>query len=97
VRHAARADGNQAQIVEALRKAGYVVWNIRWPVDLLVRCRYAWLPMEVKDPAQRWRLTDDQVQFTMTAGNCPVAVVTDIEGALRACAAVDNARYTGGT
>jgi hypothetical protein len=53
--------------------------------------------MEVKDPAQRWRLTDDQVQFTMTAGNCPVAVVTDIEGALRACAAVDNARYTGGT
>lgn len=97
MRHAARADGNQAEIVEALRKAGYVVWNIRWPVDLLVRCRSAWLPMEVKDPAQRWRLTDDQVQFTMTAGNCPVAVVTDIEGALRACAAVDNALYTGGT
>lgn len=89
MRHAARADGNQAEIVDALRRAGYVVWHIKHPVDLLVRCRGAWLPMEVKDPTQRWKLTDDQVQFVTLAGDAPVAIVTDPEGALRACAAVD--------
>jgi len=93
-RHAARTDGNEAEIVEALRKIGCVVWRIRHPVDLLVRPRRGsrWLPMEVKDPANRnWRLTDDQVQFVTTAGDCPVSVVTDIESAIRAVEALENA------
>jgi len=90
MRRAARADGNQALIVEALRKEGHVVWHIKWPVDLLVRPARGtrWLPMEVKDSSQAWRLTDDQVAFLNLAGDCPAAVVTDVDGALRAVAAV---------
>jgi hypothetical protein len=90
MRHAARADDNQPEIVKALREIGCVVWNIKWPVDLLVRPPRGthWLPMEVKDGAKRWTLTEDQVQFTMLAGECPVAVVTDVDSALRAVRAV---------
>lgn len=89
MRNAARADENQRAIVGALRKAGYVVWHIKWPVDLLVRCKRAWLPIEVKNDARGWELTEDQRQFVTLAGDAPVAVVTDAAGALRACAVVD--------
>ena len=87
MRTAARNDDNQTKIVSALREAGFVVWIIRWPVDLLVRCNKAWLPMEVKDgdkPPSARELTPDQAQFVSSAGLAPVAVVTDIESALRA-------------
>ena len=86
MRNAARADANQPQIVEALRSAGYVVWHIKWPVDLLVGYPGGWLPMEVKDgakPPSARALTDDQVQFMQTAPG-HTAVVTDPEGAIRA-------------
>lgn len=82
MRHAARTDANQTQISEALRAAGYPCWYIRWPVDLLVRTKRGWLPIEVKTRAGR--LTDDQESFLRDAGDCPVAVVRDIESALRA-------------
>ena len=36
MRHAARVDANQIQIVSALRAAGAYVWIIGLPVDLLV-------------------------------------------------------------
>lgn len=81
-RTAARKDANQDEIVEALQAAGCVVWNIRWPVDLLVRTHFGWLPMEVK--TKNGRITDDQSEFIATAGDCPVALVRDVEGALRA-------------
>jgi hypothetical protein len=89
-RYAARKDPNQSEIVAALREFGCVVWDIGWPVDLLVRPPRGthWLPMEVKNPLVKWALTEDQVQFTMLAGECPVAVVTDVESALRAVRAV---------
>ena len=93
MRNAARSDENQGEIVEALRKAGHVVWCIKWPVDLLVRPARGthWLPMEIKDGSKRWQLTEDQTQFVMTAGDCPVAVVTDVQSALRAVAAIEKA------
>lgn len=90
MRHAARADDNQAEIVKALREAGHVVWHIKWPVDLLVRPARGnhWLPMEVKDGSKRWEYTEDQRQFMLLAGECPVATVTDVDSALRAVQAV---------
>ena len=91
MRTAARADENERAIVHALQQAGHVVWRIRWPVDLLIRPARGtrWLPMEVKNPDNRSAsLTDDQRQFILLAGNCPVAVVSDVEGALRAVQAV---------
>jgi hypothetical protein len=90
VRTAARADANQDAIVAALRLEGYIVWNIRWPVDLLVGTGTAWLPMEVKDgakPPSARKLTEDQEAFFF-AGGGPTAVVTDVESALRAARAL---------
>ena len=81
-RYAAKADANQPAIVEALRSIGCEVWCIRWPVDLLVRTKRGWLPMEVKTP--NGSLTDDQARFIGSAGNCPTAVVRDAESAIRA-------------
>lgn len=86
MRNAARTDSTQAAIVAALRDAGHGVWYIRWPVDLLVETSAGWLPMEVK--ARGGRLTDDQQEFISRAGSCPVAVVQDVEGALRAARAM---------
>jgi hypothetical protein len=89
VRNAARADANQEEIVSALRAAGYVVWNIRHPVDLLVSYPGGWLPLEIKDgskPPSARKLTPDQQEFIRTALG-PVAVVTDVESALRALTA----------
>ena len=86
MRTAARADDNQTEIVAALRAAGFVVWNIKWPVDLLVGCGPAWLPMEVKDgskPPSARKLTEDQAMFFGLGGG-PTALVTDVESALRA-------------
>lgn len=87
MRNAARSDANQPEIVKALRAEGFGVWIIKWPTDLLVRCNKAWLPMEVKDgskPPSARELTQDQQDFVSNAGNCPVAIVTDAESAIRA-------------
>jgi len=90
-RYAAITDANQTEIVRALEAAGCIVWNIRWPVDLLVGIgvdkpmQARWLPMEIKTGAKKARdLTDDQRKFMKTAGYLPFAVVTDVESALRA-------------
>jgi hypothetical protein len=96
VRNAARADANQPEIVAALRAHGYVVWNIKFPVDLLVGYKGVkgevggWIAIEIKDgskPPSACALTHDQQQFFATAPG-PAAVVTDVESALRALQSV---------
>lgn len=82
MRYAARTDENQKEIVQALRDAGYIVWLIKWPVDLLVGYPGGWLPMEVKR-AKGWRITDDQTEFFKSAPG-PYALVNDAESAIRA-------------
>lgn len=82
-RYAAKPDGNQTEIVEALRAAGYVVWIIGWPVDLLVGTGKAWLPMEVKMPGKDTQLTANQRKFIAVGGG-PISVVSDAEAAVRA-------------
>lgn len=89
MRHAARVDGNQAEIVAALRAAGASVWIIGLPVDLLVGYRGQTLPMEIKTltgkrnpkPA---RYTQLQKDFLLEWRGGPVSTVTDVEGALTA-------------
>lgn len=88
-RYDARTDANERQIVDALQAAGYVVWQIRWPVDLLVGTPSGrWLPMEVK--TAKGRLTEDQERFIATAGNCPTSVVRDAESAIRHVKALES-------
>lgn len=89
MRHAARVDSNQAEIVEALRKAGASVWIIGLPVDLLVGYRGHSMLMECKTltgkrnpkPARHTQLQKD---FMLNWTGGPVSTVTDIEGALTA-------------
>ena len=88
MRHAARVDANQAEIVEALRKAGASVWIIGLPVDLLLGHAGKTMPVEVKTttgkrnpkPAKHTQLQKD---FMLNWRGGPVATVTDVEGALR--------------
>lgn len=86
MRYAARTDPNHTEISDALRAAGYRVYYIRWPVDLLVGTGRGWLPMEIKRDAKA-KLTEDQERLIREAKD-PVAVVCDVESAIRACRAL---------
>ena len=54
MRHAARVDANQAEIVAALRDAGASVYLIQLPVDLLVGYGGKTALVEVKNPNSRY-------------------------------------------
>ena len=62
MRHAARVDANQEQIVSALRGAGAFVWIIGLPVDLLVGYKGHSFLMEIKTDSKK-RLTKLQADF----------------------------------
>ncbi len=55
MRHAARVDANQEQIVSALRAAGAFVWIIGLPVDLLVGYKNHTFLVEVKSTSKNNR------------------------------------------
>lgn len=63
MRRAARQDGNQAQIVRALRRVGIAVEVIGKPLDLLCCVRGATVLVEVKNPDGANRLTKAQIAF----------------------------------
>jgi hypothetical protein len=68
MRHAARTDKNQAEIVAALERAGISVEIIGKPLDLLICVRGETQLMEVKNPDRTSedpdsRLTKAQVEF----------------------------------
>ena len=86
----ARADGNRQAIVEALRAAGAVVYDLRRPVDLLVAFRGQTILIEIKRPpgpkggtAGR-KHTKAQSDFLATWVGGPVATVDSPSAALRA-------------
>ena len=96
-RYAARRDENEADIVEALRKAGFYVRHQDEPCDLLVG-RHIWHQVEVKLPlgpasgVSHSKLTDSQVAFGDMADSvgCCFHTVRDPQDAirqLRACRA----------
>ena len=62
MRHAARVDANQAQIVSALRSAGAYVWVIGLPVDLLVGYNNHTYLVEIKNGPKK-SLTKLQQDF----------------------------------
>ena len=92
MRRAAKQDGNHAEIVKALRAFGVGVIDTSgvgngFP-DLLLGFRGRWMLMEVKDgrkPPSARKLTEDQIKWWDAHSHCgPVALVTDVEGAIRA-------------
>jgi len=93
MRYAAKVDGNQAEIVAALRAAGASVWIIGLPVDLAVGFQGKTLLVEIKQTTGKrnpkpCRHTQLQKDFMMTWNGGAVSTVTDVDGALRAIGAM---------
>ena len=82
MRHAARVDKNQQEIVSALRAAGAYVWIIGLPVDLLVGYKGHTFLVEVKD-GPRKRLTALQDDFFKNWSGSTLARIDGFEAALR--------------
>lgn len=82
-RRNARRDDNENEIVEALRKAGCLVWY-ELPVDLIVysQQRKELMMLEVKRP--KGKLTDGQRKLMKLADGqeVPIYVVRSVEDAL---------------
>ncbi len=95
MRRAAKIDANQVAIVKALRQIGCTVQSLAavgdGVPDLLVGAYGQTLLLEVKDgskcPSKR-RLTEDQLVWHGAWTGGPVAIVTDIESAIRAARAM---------
>ena len=91
MRHAARVDSNQQDIVKALKAAGAGVEILGRPLDLLVSAGGQWALIEVKaSEAEVKRKTATRRRQLEFAERHPhggiVATVTDVEGALRVLA-----------
>jgi len=82
MRHAARIDANQAQIVSALRSAGAYVWIISLPVDLLVGYKGHTFLVEVKTDSKK-RLTALQGDFFNNWSGSTLARIDSPDAALR--------------
>lgn len=90
MRRAAKVDANQSIVVEALRKAGATVQLLHRVgegcPDLLVGYRNCTALVEVKDgslPPSRRQLTPDQQRWHATWRGGTLAIVCDVESALR--------------
>lgn len=85
MRFARRVDGNQAEIVSALRAAGAKVKVVHQPYDLQV-----WTPtgstmyFEVKNGKTAYGRKGLNAKQTEEAQGLPVAMVESVEAALRA-------------
>lgn len=49
-RYDRKRDANEADIIDALERAGVQVWQLDRPCDLLTLRMGKWLPLEVKPP-----------------------------------------------
>ena len=88
MRYAARVDANQAEIVDALRKAGAYVWIIGLPTDLLVGYKQHTLVVEVKTNSKK-KMTELQKDFFKEWTGGPLCRVNDVESALRMLRMID--------
>lgn len=91
MRRRAKVDANHAEIVRALRKAGATVQSLAeigdGCPDLLVGLAGKTVLIEVKDSAQppsKRQLTDDQLRWHGAWNGGTLAIVCDVESALRA-------------
>jgi hypothetical protein len=96
MRRASRTDGPQPDITKALRGYGCLVWPTHMLGDGFPDLIIASAPrldgtrglglMEIKDgskPPSARKLTDDQIKFWDEWRGVPMAIVTDVDGALR--------------
>jgi hypothetical protein len=84
MRHAARVDANQGEIVAALRASGASVFVLKLPVDLLVGYAGKTALVEVKDPTSAYGkkgLNVKQSAFLMGWNGGTVALIDSVEAA----------------
>ena len=93
MRHAARVDANQEQIVSALRAAGAYVWIIGLPVDLLVGYKGHTFLVEVKSTSKK-RLTGLQADFFDSWMGGTLCRIDNAESALRMLKVADEQTST---
>jgi len=96
LRHAARVDANQAEIVSAMRQAGASVWIIKLPVDLLVGINNRTALVEVKTltgkrAPKAASYTPLQEAFMDAWKGGTVATITDVRSALELLAVMRSA------
>ena len=84
MRYARRVDGNQAEIVDALRKAGAKVKIVHQPYDLQVWIGEKTCYMEVKNPKTGYGRKGMNAKQAEEAQGLPVCMVDSVESALRA-------------
>lgn len=82
MRRAAKVDGNQREIINALKAIGCDVEVIGLPVDLVVGYRCRNFLVECKNPKGSNRLTDGQKEF-IARWRGQVRVVRSAEEAIR--------------
>lgn len=86
MRYAARADGNQTEIIQAFRLSGASVYNIKLPVDILVGYAGKTALVEIKDTSTRYGksgLNANQSEFLKGWNGGTVALIDSIEAAQR--------------
>lgn len=93
MRHAARVDANQEQIVSALRAAGAFVWIIGLPVDLLVGYKGHTFLVEIKSTSKK-RLTKLQADFFENWMGGTLCRIDNAESALRMLKVADEQTST---
>jgi hypothetical protein len=84
MRHAARVDGNQAEIVAALRESGASVFVLKLPVDLLVGYAGKTALVEIKDRSSaygRKGLNEKQSAFLRGWNGGTVALIDSVDAA----------------
>lgn len=85
-RWAARADSNRGAIAKVFRDHGWVVYDLRRPVDLLCGKGGVTLLVEVK--TKRGRFTEGQTEFLATWPGGAVVTIRDEAGARTAAGMV---------
>lgn len=90
MRRAHKTDANQKTIIDAMRVAGATVHSLaglgNGVPDVLVGYKGVTILMEIKDgdkSPSRQKLTDYQVTFMSNWTGGPLAIVNDVESALR--------------
>lgn len=90
-RYAKKRDASEQPIISALEKVGAQVFQLDYPVDLLIRFRQQWHLLEVKTPhgksgkARKDKRQEAQNVFIQTTDT---PVVTNPSEALRAIGAI---------
>jgi len=84
MRYARRVDANQAEIVDALRKAGAKVKIVHQPYDLQVWIGDRTMYIEVKNPKTGYGRKGMNEKQAEEAQGLPVYMADSVESALRA-------------